>query len=339
MSDLNSQFQYFSGSVAKAGKDKCGDAFIVRELAEENLVVMMVADGVSTLPCDWLASKTACETAFAAFRELTGSLAGRMRAAAARANNAVRAVRDACRGMMTSLTFAVWEKGADEIHFLNVGDSRIYLGAENDLQPITVDDVAGLQITRGGKPLLVDGAPVFRRGVTRSLGQHEPLVFEVQTHRFSGGDLLVLVTDGICKNEAFTVKFEDIFSRGNFSEELEKLIKENSEKNKDDATLIVLWRAEKDEKSRLIYEECLKNNTNFRGNGLSGRKILEYMQEDLFEKLSQNSNTEVHRLLDYAAQFNLKFSRTFLVEFNSRVFKQNTDRPLWLRLQQLIRTA
>jgi hypothetical protein len=50
----------FSYSATKAGKFECGDAFAMRELKEENLVVMVVADGISSLPCDWLASKTAC---------------------------------------------------------------------------------------------------------------------------------------------------------------------------------------------------------------------------------------------------------------------------------------
>jgi serine/threonine protein phosphatase PrpC len=337
---LNQMFGIFSNSVTKAGKEKCGDSFAIRELKEENLIVLAVADGVSSCPCDWRASKTACETVVSVFESASGgSLQGRMKSAAAKANSAIRTVNDACKGMLTSLSLAVWKIGTDEIHFLNVGDSRIYIGTENNLRQITVDDVAGVLMKSDGKPLIDSGVPVYKRGVTRSLGQSEPLGFEVRTHNFSSKDLLVLVSDGICKNEAFTSDFEIIFSRGDFSESLKRLVRENSQKNSDDATLIVLWRTEKSENSRAAYNECVKENADFRGQDLSGREVIEFLQADLFEKLSQNSNSEVYALLDYAARYDLRFSRPFLIDFNHRVFKQNTDRALWLRLQNLIRVS
>ncbi len=138
-------FNVFSYSVTKAGKEKCGDAFAVQELKEENLVILAVADGVSSYPCDWLASKTACETVVSVFAETKESIPGRMKTAAAKANNAIRsAVNDSCKGMMTSLSLAVWEIGEDKIHILNVGDSRIYVGTEANLMQITVDDTTSV---------------------------------------------------------------------------------------------------------------------------------------------------------------------------------------------------
>lgn len=262
-----------------------------------------------------------------------------MKTSAARAHAAVRAGGDGCRGMMTSLSLAVWQIDRDEIHFLNVGDSRIYLGAENDLQQITRDDAARELVMRGGKPLLNDGAPVFRCGVTRSLGQNEQLVFKVQTREFSRRDLLVLVSDGVSKNEAFTTDIADIFSRGDYSARLERIVKENAEKNNDDATLITLWRTECDENALIVYRECVKNKTDFRENDLGAREVLTFLEEDLIENLSHNANAEVNSLLDYADHFSLRFSREFLIDFNGRVFCQNTDRTLWLRLQDLIRRS
>lgn len=334
------QYQIFSYSVTKAGKDKCGDAFAVQELKEENLIILMVADGVSSLPCDWLASKTACETVVSVFTETKGSIAGRMKTAAGKANNAIRsAVDNSCKGMMTSLSLAVWEISEDKIHFLNVGDSRIYTGTEADLEQLTVDDTTNVLVKRGGEVVLNAGMPVFMRGVTRSLGQGDPLTYEVETHKFSSKDLLVLVSDGICKNEAFTSDLKNIFSRSNLSEQLTQLIRINSEKNKDDATLIVLWRTEKDENLRAIYEECISAKADFREKNLSGQNVIEFLQGDLLDKLSQNLNDKVNDLLDYAAQFNLKFSRGFLSDFLSLVFKQGTDRHLITRLRDLIRNA
>lgn len=340
MNSFNQTFGLFSYSVTKAGKDKCGDAFAVQELKEENLVILAVADGVSSLPCDWLASKTACETVVSVFTEMKGNIADRMKTAASKANNAIRSTVDnSCKGMMTSLSLAVWETSEDKIHFLNVGDSRIYVGTEADLKQLTVDDTTNVLVKRDGEVLLNAGMPVFMRGVTRSLGQGDPLSFEVETREFSSKDLLLLVSDGICKNEGFTSDLKNIFSRSNLAEQLIQLVRENSEKNKDDATLVVLWRTGKDENLRVIYDECFREKTDFREKDLSGQNVIELLQSDLFEELSRNSNEKVNELLDYAAQFNLKFSRQFLSDFLSLVIKQGTDRNLVFRLRELIKAS
>lgn len=340
MNPHEQKFNVFSYSVTKAGKEKCGDAFAVQELKEEKLIILMVADGVSSLPCDWLASKTACETVVSVFTKTKGSIPDRMKTAAGKANNAIRSsVNKSCEGMMTSLSLAVWKIGEDIIHLLNVGDSRIYVGTEANLEQITVDDTTSVLVKRGGEVLLNAGMPVFMRGVTRSLGQGDPLTYEVETHEFSSKDLLVLVSDGICKNEAFTSDLKDIFSHSSLSEKLTQLVKSNSEKNKDDATLIVLWHTEKDENLRAVYEECVREKIDFRDKELSGQNVIEFLQDDLFDKLSQNLNEKADELLNYAAQFNLKFSRAFLSDFLSLAIKQGTDRHLVFRLRELIKSS
>lgn len=335
----NGQYHIFSYSVTKAGKEKCGDAFVVRELKDENLVLLAVADGISSLPCDWRASQMACETVVTEFMETEGSIAGKMKIAADRANKAIKSVNDACQGMMTSLSLTVWEISQDKIHFLNVGDSRIYVGIESALQQITVDDTTTLLIKRDGEVLLNAGMPVFMRGVTRSLGQGDPLTYDVQTREFSIKDLLVLVSDGICKNEAFTSDIKNIFNGSNLTEQLTQLVKENSDKNKDDATLVVLWRSGNDEKQRTSYEECIREKTDFRCKELGGQSVIEFLQTDLLDALSKNSNGKVYELLDYASEFNLKLSCEFLSGFLSLVIKQGTDRNLVFRLRELIKSS
>jgi PPM family protein phosphatase len=339
MSITNYQFHTFSYSVTKSGKEKCGDAFAVRKLDEENLIILAVADGVSSCPCDWLASKTACETVTAVFSETSGNIERRMKTATAKTNSAIRKVSGSCNGMMTSLSLAVWEIGTDKIYFLNVGDSRIYVGPETNPQQITVDDTVSDLVKIDGEVLLNAGMPVFRHSVFRSLGQNDPLTFDVQTYKFSNRDLLILVSDGICKNEGFTSGLKDILCAGDFSEKLKYFVRSHSEKNKDDATLVVLWRIDPDENSRAIYDECIKKGLDFREKDLSGQIVLEYLQSDLRENLSQNLNETVNKLLDYAAQFRLKFSRVFLEYFLKAVFKQGTDRNLVNRLRDLIRVT
>ncbi len=332
-------FGVFSYSATKAGKEKCGDAFSVLELPEESLIVVAVADGVSSRPCDWLASKTACETIVSFFPETTGNISERMKFAAAKAHSAIKRTVGSCQRMLTSLSLTIWEIGTDEIHYLNVGDSRIYAGREDKLKQITRDDAVSVPVKSDGTVLLESGSTVLKHGVTRSLGQNESLDFEVLTHEFSNQELLVLMSDGIYKNEMFTLQLQAAFAAGNFTEQLKQMVRDNSEKNNDDATIVVLWRAEEDEKSRTNFADCFKERTDFREKELSAQTVLKFLQSGLRERLSRGANDQVNELLDYALQYGLKFSRMFLSEFLSSVIKQGTDRNLVAKVRNLIRVA
>ena len=85
--------------------------------------------------------------------------------------------------------------------------------------------------------------------------------------------------------------------------------------------------------------ECVREKTDFREKGLSGQNIIGFLQSDLFDEIPRDRNEKVNELLDYAAEFNLKFSRAFLSDFLSLVIKQETDPHLIARLRDLIRVS
>lgn len=87
------------------------------------------------------------------------------------------------------------------------------------------------------------------------------------------------------------------------------------------------------------YEECIIKRENFRQKKLTERYFIRFVQNEIKEKFSQNSNLEVLELLDYATQSGVKFSRAFLSGFLSAVIKQGTDRKLAFRLREMIRTS
>lgn len=213
-------FKVFAQRVAKAGKTRCGDSYVAEFLEDENILILAVSDGVSSSPCDWKAAEVACNAAIERFNSSEGSTAQRMAAAAEKAHNRVRQIGGDCAGSITSLTLVVWETSTDEIQVLNVGDSRAYLGPDNDLRQLTADDTQTVILKRNGEVVLQAGMPVFMRGVTRSLGQIEMLEFSVQSYPFQNSDLLVLVSDGVSKNEAFTSEFPAIFSSANVEQKL-----------------------------------------------------------------------------------------------------------------------
>lgn len=332
-------FRVFAQRVAKVEKAKCGDSFAVELLEDGNILILVVADGVSSSPCDWKAAEVACETVVDIFKSSEGSIALRMGAAAEKAHTRVKLIGDRCAGSITSLTFVAWETMTDEIHVLNVGDSRAYLGPDNDLRQLTADDVQPVILKRNGEVVLQAGVPVFMRGVTRSLGQLESLEFSVQSHAFRRGDLLVLVSDGMSKYEAFTSAFPAIFGSANVEERLSSLLLENSAKNQDDATLVVVWRVGIDEFMSAKFDDCIVQSSDFRKLGLNPTQVVAVLKKDLLSKMSNYRNEEVSLALDYAERYGIRFDRDFLAALLTRAIQQGTDRRLVERLRGLIRRA
>ncbi|QYO65298.1 DUF1810 family protein [Leptolyngbya sp. 7M] len=332
-------FRVFAERVAKGGREKCGDSFAVEFLEQDQILVLAVADGVSSSPCDWKASETACEAILGRFKSAGGSIAQRMENAALKAHNAVLQVGGRCAGSITSLTFVVWPITSDEIYVLNVGDSRVYAGPDNALEQITSDDVQPVVLKRNGEVVLQAGVPVFMRGVTRSVGQIEALEFSVQTHPFRSNDVLLLVSDGISKNEAFTSGFPRVFGSASIGQGLSQLVAESAQRNKDDATMIAVWRSHGNTAVGSIYEDCLVSNSDFRSAGVSATHIVEIIKSDLLNKIGKNKNDEVNVALDYASNFGIRFDRDFLSDLLRKVIRQGTDRPLIARLRDLIRRA
>lgn len=331
-------FTVLAERVSKGGKERCGDSLGVDYIEDENILLLVVADGVSSCPCDWKASEVACEAALARFKKLSeGTIAQRIAKAAEKAHDAVRQIGGPCAGSITSLTFVAWEIGKEHVYYTNIGDSRLYIGPEDDLTQVTSDDIQHVLLKRNGEVVLNAGAPVFMRGVTRSLGQVENLDIDVNTHPFGRTDLLVLVSDGITKNDAFANDIPSIFGSPKIEEKLEQFVKANSSRNKDDATFVALYRTDEDISAAGRYEECVNNWTDFRSHAISRSQAVEYMKKDLSSKILLNANDDVNRRLDYAKEYDIQFDRNFLSGFLSSVIKQETDRDLVFRLRELIK--
>lgn len=330
-------FRVFARRNSKSGKPTCGDSLAVKYFEDEELLLLAVADGVSSSPCDWKAAETACEAVVKRFNTASGTIGERMLNAASKAHNAVRQIDGRCAGSKTSLTFVVWQTSSDEINVLNVGDSRVYLGPDNMLEQITSDDVQPVILKRDGEVVLQAGVPVFMRGVTRSLGQTEALDFSVYTHAFRDNHLLLLVSDGISKNDAFTAEIPKIFNHPETENGFTNLVLENSQKNNDDASLIAVWRTASDETAELRFAECLEQGTNFRDAGITPATAIDHLRTGLLAKMSDGRNDEVNALLDYADKCDLRFDRNFLGSLLSKVIQQNKDNALAQRLRELIR--
>jgi PPM family protein phosphatase len=177
----------------------------VREINEDRFLIdderlFAVADGVGGHQAGEVASQTAVETLRDSFTEPnTESLVEAVK----QANRAVWEMAEANaeqRGMGTTLTAlaVIDEEGEERLAVVNVGDSRVYLLQQGELEQLTEDHSLVEQLVREGQ-LTPEEAHVHpqRSIITRALGL-EPEV-EVDSWQLIPyrGDRMLLCSDGL----------------------------------------------------------------------------------------------------------------------------------------------
>ncbi|MBT4814877.1 MAG: SpoIIE family protein phosphatase [Lentisphaerae bacterium] len=231
-------------SVTGPDKTKCGDACRFASLDDEKLLVLCVADGVGGLSHDWRASQISCESflsTFTANRQL--EIEARIREAALVAN---RDVADACAGgrkMMSTLVVAVWDHGEEVIHYVGIGDSRIYVTSSGGLQQITTDEshVAVMRLP-GGKPRIVAGSVATRQGITNAMGAGH-LTLHVEKRSSEDVFAVILTTDGFHEHPGFHANdIVEMAERTNLQQVLRRRERYCKGSCTDDATVLVARR-------------------------------------------------------------------------------------------------
>lgn len=177
-------------------KDRNGDYILYQVIEAENLVVALLADGVSNSPCDWLSSRTACEKFMQEFlAQPMSSLEERILHAMQEAHYAVLN-HEEHHGMLCAFAAVVWRIGEDAFHFINIGDTRIYHIRGEVSEQITEDE-ADVVFLRKGAKIAIDGfgRPLTQRVITNAVGSIACKI-SVQSGSWAKGDMLVLASDG-----------------------------------------------------------------------------------------------------------------------------------------------
>jgi serine/threonine protein phosphatase PrpC len=191
-------------SLKEPSKEKCGDGFRHAILQSENLAILCAADGVSGAAYDWKASSIACDVYMAAFKANDAlGISPRIEAAVSAANEELVRQNVGKPRMLTTLVAAVWDWERDEIHYVSIGDSRMYSVTSSGLNQISADESDAV-IVRGnnGKPILSAGSVAIRKGVTNVVGVPE-------LHCIASGMpakeifAIILATDGFYGSAAF----------------------------------------------------------------------------------------------------------------------------------------
>jgi len=162
-----------------------------------------VADGMGGHAAGQIASELALKTVINSYYgDVTGDLDEALIRAVRQANSLIH---DAARaiversGMGTTLTGAiVW---GDELHIIQVGDSRAYLVRDGETRQITEDHSWVCEQVKLGA-LTEEEAQYspFRNVITRSLGASPDIAPDIYVEKLREGDVVVLCTDGLHGN-------------------------------------------------------------------------------------------------------------------------------------------
>ena len=181
---------------------------------DEQLGIFVVCDGMGGHAAGEVASHIAVDTVLSFFRERKpekgehpylddAPIGARLLAEAVRnANDAILDYAEEHKntsGMGTTLVAARFCNGTFSI--ANVGDSRIYLFREGQLLQLTEDHSLVMEQVRRGMITLEQAKHSSAQNIiTRALGTDESTLPDLGEFPAQGGDVLVLITDGVMRH-------------------------------------------------------------------------------------------------------------------------------------------
>src|SRR5215213_8297815 len=120
---MGANYEVYGYSVSNFGKEKNGDYFLHQFLTEENILMAIVADGVSKQPCDWFASETTCKKVYEFFQyyKAEKEVGKRLQQSILQANEFIFNVEGPCQRMASTLSVVVWPISWDTYWIANIG--------------------------------------------------------------------------------------------------------------------------------------------------------------------------------------------------------------------------
>lgn len=242
---VNNSFDIAYINLKLPSKAKCGDSFKIEYIADEELLICMVCDGVGSRPADYLASGIACEEFIPTFikhKEL--AIEARITQCVKEINSKLLEIEGLNKGLMSTMTLLIWNIEHEIFYSINIGDSRTYGLKLNRLIQLTRDETKSVILRdRSGKPLTSDSFAITREGITNALGSNQ---LSIEVHKESSIDIsgFVLATDGFynCIN-TFDSDMADILNRIEMKINLDDIIQHNyKDEQVDDLTGILVRR-------------------------------------------------------------------------------------------------
>lgn len=315
--------EYASRSVKGPEKTRNGDHALIQDLGDD-AVVLAIADGVGSRPCDWRASEVACAAALEgiqeATQEATGPLARQIEAGIRKAHWTVGRETGRCEGMLAAVALAAWPRGSEEVVCAGIGDTRVYRVCPDRIEQITEDDVETKTIRQNSRTSLPGAPSTYRRDfLTQALGGDYELEIDVKEVPFPPGAGLALASDGAFPVGGFKSKLRRIFERPDLEGSLNGWFDPSGLSNADDATLALLRRSGLPEE---IHQKCLDLLDRLAGcreQKIHPHLMLQVLMEEIEAALRDGNAQRIDQCARYIGRFSLRPGREALAEILDRI--------------------
>ncbi|MDR3666060.1 MAG: SpoIIE family protein phosphatase [Ignavibacteriaceae bacterium] len=328
------KFEVIESTKEKEGKKNNGDHSKWEYIQEEDLLIIACADGVTNSGFDYLASKISCEESIKEFINSHGSIEDRLHNGVLYANKMVSEYSEQTKGMLSTLLLLVWETDMNNIYYINIGDSRIYQISKNKCKPITEDDSLLEPILLNGKHVVQGGVPLFRKVITKAMGQSEILNYVIKKTPFNQGEILVFSTDGVHNDSPLSSKLiQLLWDEDKLQTEIDEFTRNCASSNEDDATAVVLRRRDySEELLNRYYDE--KHFFPWDGIPIYLAKI--FLLNRINNAIIQNDSLQLVQALNFVIQNHLKIKRESILPLfeltNSRNLLDNKLNTLLRKL-------
>lgn len=310
---------YVAISVKNPTKSKCGDASFADRIfmGSSEYILLIVADGVSRAPKDWLASRS---TVTFISEELASSnmpIAEALKSAIEVTNEKIyRGIEDTF-GMLSTLSATVISEKDKKLWWANVGDSRIFGLKNGDWQQLTTDDSTSIPYRENGKLKLRNGVPIMMNALTKAIGQSglKITVTEIATDEY---EAFALTSDGFYGLYGFE-KYASLLIR---QADMNKAVKELQEiiisEITDDASIAIIRLQTSDNINlkKMLLESESEN--------ISIVAVLNVLETEIRTAIHEKDVEYTEKLLHFMETRNISYDKAKMIEILELMIKQQS---------------
>lgn len=302
-----SSINYTAFSTRNPSKQRCGDASFAGaiEVSGEKVVLLLVADGVSKSPKDWLASRSSVDFIVAAIQQSKKHIPEALKEAVEVANSKICAGVENTYRMLTTLSAVMYHPANEKLYWCNLGDSRIFGLKNNEWHQITIDDSTSIPYKENGKLKLQNGVPIMLSALTKAIGQDSDFQITVNEIAVTEYKAIVLASDGFYDLTGFNHYASELAASANIEKKATDIQLEIVSQIRDDASIAVIRLPGK--KNFDLRSHLMKQNH-------SAIEPLEVLEQEIKQAAINQDNEYLEKILAFLQSHRLSYPKPKMIE-------------------------